>query len=158
MRSRNNGFTLIELIIVIAIIAIIAAIAIPKYQAHIRNTDEKAMLIVLQEQMAAMQRWRAKTNSYAAAMSEDGTTPLCNDTPTGVIFTYPPNGIKLYEMACKQYTDTARNQFIIEVNAFDQQRKQLCTKLVVNQDGIVVSTSSESPKSNNAACDNLFKK
>lgn len=155
MNTREKGFTLIELMIVIAIVGILAAIAIPKYQAHVRNADEKAMLVALQEQVAAMQRWKVKNKTYAGAMLDDGATALCNTT--GVTFTYPKTGATLYSMECTLDADTARNQFVIVVNALDRQQKQLCTKLVMNQDGIVKSTSAASTKSNNAACDTLLK-
>ena len=149
-----------ELMIVIAIIGIIAAIAIPRYQAHIRNADEKMMLVSLQERLAEMQRWQARQNTYADALN--GTDTICNTV--GVITNYNEaivfsehsinnTGTTLYQMTCKSNA----KQFSIEVNALDRQLKQPCTFLVVNQDGIVKSTSTDSPKSNNAACDTLLK-
>ena len=48
---KNNGFTLIELMIVIAIIGVLASIGIPSYLSYIKNSQIKACL--------------AETKSYA---------------------------------------------------------------------------------------------
>src|SRR5205085_3304097 len=43
LRSREGGFTLVELIIVIAIISILLSIAVPKYSQSVRQANESAL-------------------------------------------------------------------------------------------------------------------
>jgi general secretion pathway protein G len=52
LRSREGGFTLVELIIVIAIISILLSIAVPKYSQSVRQANES----VLKQDLFALRR------------------------------------------------------------------------------------------------------
>jgi type IV pilus assembly protein PilE len=67
MKQRQNGFTLIELMIVVAIIGIIAAIALPSYTQYVekaRAADAKSALLSL---ASAMERFYTENMTYVNA-------------------------------------------------------------------------------------------
>ncbi len=61
---KQQGFTLIELMIVVAVIAIIAAIAIPNYQEQVRKGRRADAVRALGQLQLSQERWRAENPTY----------------------------------------------------------------------------------------------
>ena len=64
---RNQGFTLVELMIVVAIVAILAAIAYPSYKEYVRKSRRADAKAVLVEAAQFMERVYTEDFSYASA-------------------------------------------------------------------------------------------
>ncbi len=64
MRNDENGFTLIELMIVVAVIAVLSAIAYPSYQEYVMRSRRADAQSLLNEAAARQERWRAQNGGY----------------------------------------------------------------------------------------------
>jgi len=97
MKKMQQGFTLIELMIVVAIIAILAAIALPQYRNYTQRSANGACMAEGKAYMstavadAADNRAPADFNAKACAKGDDMTTTLYS-TGGSVNFTPPKKG------------------------------------------------------------------
>ncbi len=105
MQKRNEGFTLIELMIVVAIIAIIAAIAIPSLLAARISGNEASAVSSLRTLATVNEQYRTRFGEYAPSLADLVTQGYIDDVlgsgaKSGYDFTYS-------QLSTQTYTVTA---------------------------------------------------
>ena len=70
--KKQNGFTLIELMIVVAIIGIIAGIAYPSYQRYMTESRRSDAHVALLRMADAQERFYLQNNMYTATVGNVG--------------------------------------------------------------------------------------
>jgi len=71
---KNNGFTLIELMVVVAILAIVASIAIPAYNGYIATARESEAHNNMASLKLAEEEYYLENNTYIAGEYDAGGT------------------------------------------------------------------------------------
>lgn len=71
MKTKQKGFTLVELMIAVAIVGILTSVGYPSYQSHVRKAKRVEAQGALVSFATAMEQWRVENNSYKAG--SDGT-------------------------------------------------------------------------------------
>lgn len=70
IRSKQNGYTIIELMIVIVIIGILASIAIPNYRGILNRAEKSACLANQRTIEMARMYYSITNNSYGLSMAD----------------------------------------------------------------------------------------
>lgn len=62
---RNQGFTLIEVMIVVVIVAILASVALPSFREQLRKSRRAEAVQCLSDMQLRQERWRTNNATYA---------------------------------------------------------------------------------------------
>lgn len=125
--SKQNGFTLIELMIVIAVIATMASLSYPSYKSYVLKTKRSDCKAGLLQVSDLQERFYLRNNTYAA-----DTATLYGGAGTQL----SPEGI--CEMTV---TNGDANSFLITATALGPQLADFqsgvdCTVLTLDQAGV----------------------
>lgn len=92
--TSQQGFTLIEVMIVVVILAILAAIAVPSYRQYVVLNAERDTQAKMQQLQVELERWRASALTYKGFMPKkiDSTKKTVYGYDSGNTILYMPEG------------------------------------------------------------------
>ena len=94
MSHKQQGFTLIELMVAVAIIAILTSIAIPSYQQYVIRSNRADMQAQMLTIASALERYRSQQFNYKSATLVKSSIYGSAVTPA----VYPKSGTALYQI------------------------------------------------------------
>ena len=98
LKSRRQGFTLIEVMIVVVVVAILSAIALPNYTEYVRRSRRAEAQTQILQAAQFLERRYTTTGNYGTALPTDlaqsppsgtamYTIALATNAPTNTTFT-----------------------------------------------------------------------
>lgn len=82
MRRSNQGFTLIEIMIVIAIIGLVLTLSLPSLTEYLKKPHRSEIAVLLTEQAQQLERHYSKAGVYTGAADLSAGNEYYSITPT----------------------------------------------------------------------------
>lgn len=111
IRSKQQGFTLIEILIVIAILGIIAAIAVPTWDSQIRKGRRADAVVAATQAAQALERCFTRADSYERAQGCGVDALDTPNSPDGYYVVMVPDAsvtVSTYEIQVRPATAAER--------------------------------------------------
>jgi type IV pilus assembly protein PilE len=108
-RGREDGFTLIEVMITVAVVAILAAVALPSYRDYIRRGQ-------IPEAFNSLSDYRTKMEQYYQDNRNYGAAAACANNATANSWNTFPTSLKYFQYTCATNTtagDTTQQSYTI---------------------------------------------
>lgn len=111
-RHKEQGMTLIELMIVIVIISVLASVALPSWNAMVQKSRRSDAVNILLLAQVEQEKYRANNTSYASSMSDLGLSTYDSSarehyqvtvqsaSATAYLITAAPNGAQAGDTEC----------------------------------------------------------
>jgi type IV pilus assembly protein PilE len=133
---RQQGFTLIEVMIVVAIVGILSAVALPAYQDYVIRSKIPDATSYLATRQTRMEQWIQDQRTYLNTGGTCGAASA-SDTTTSTYFSFTCTG------TATTYTLTATGKTGAQMAGFTY---------TVNQDGSRATTAVPSGWTTNTGC------
>jgi len=132
LSTQQQGFTLIELMIVVAIIGVLAAIAYPSYQQYVIKTKRTDMMSEMQNIASEIESRKLAQGSYST---------ISAGVKTDFAIEYPRQGTALYDVTINPVTLTPPDNTLTAkwiITAIPKANAQMATdgNLSLNYQGI----------------------
>jgi type IV pilus assembly protein PilE len=144
-RARDNGFTLVELVVTMVIAAVLAAIAIPAYSNYVRKAHRVEAKNAVLNIASLEERWFSTNNSYT-----DDPTKLGYVGTAGTAFSVGSAYYTVLVTKVDATSSTTLATYTITATAQNDQLKDTpCQSFVVTSQGVQSSADAASAATTN---------